>query len=176
RRPEADPIAEPPHDDRRILPKRFGGGAHRPPTCILERLRRIPVEERRERLEILGEELGHKTVVEVQTGVVHSTTSRRHDAGPRDRETKGIQPELLHEGNVIPIPVIEPAGDFSRVAVSNLSRSRAEAIPDAFPTSILVRSALDLVRRGGGSPDEVVWKRAISGHRSSSPSGSGQGQ
>src|SRR6478672_4350965 len=65
RRPEANAVAEPPRDHRRILPKRFSGGAYRPTTCILEGLRRIPVEERRERLEILGEQLVDKTIVEV---------------------------------------------------------------------------------------------------------------
>ena len=51
RRPVADAVAEPAHDRLGVLDEGLRGRAHRPAARVLERLRRVPVEERRERLD-----------------------------------------------------------------------------------------------------------------------------
>ena len=42
------------HDDFRVLGERLGGRARGPAALVLERLRRVPVEERRERLDAVA--------------------------------------------------------------------------------------------------------------------------
>ena len=41
------------------------------------------------------------------------------------------------------------------VATADLAGRRAEAIPDAFAAAVLVGGSFDLVRGGGGAPEEV---------------------
>src|SRR5207248_7074058 len=82
------------------------------------------------------------------------------------REAKRVDAQLAHQRDVVRVAVVEVARDFSRVAVPDLSRRRAEAVPDALAAPILACCPLDLVRRRRGAPDEVVWEGArIGGHR-----------
>jgi hypothetical protein len=71
--------------------------------------------------------------------------------------------------------MVEVARDLPRVAVADLPWGGAEPVPDAFAASIVVPRTLDLVRRCGGTPDEVVWEGAgIGGHVFLSVSSTGQ--
>jgi hypothetical protein len=61
-----DAVAEPGGDDLCVLDERLCGRARRPAAGVLERLRRVPVEEGRERLDLVREELVDEAVVEVE--------------------------------------------------------------------------------------------------------------
>ena len=52
RHPVAHAVAEPCGDDLGVLDERLGGLARGPAARVLERLRRVPVEQRRERLDV----------------------------------------------------------------------------------------------------------------------------
>src|SRR3954451_22856669 len=159
-------VAEAARDGFRVLGERLRGRARGPAARVLERLRRVPVEERRERLDVVREQLVDEAVVEVEAGLVDRTAARRHDPRPRDREPERVEPELAHQLHVLGIPVVEVARPLPGVAVPNLPRRGAEAVPDAFSASVLLGRALDLVRRRGGAPEEVGRERALLGmHR-----------
>src|SRR5262249_706063 len=79
----------------------------------------------------------------------------RQHARPGDREAEAVEPELLHQRNVFRIAVVEVARDLAGIAVANVPRCRAKAIPHALTTSVLVAGTLDLIRRGCGTPYEV---------------------
>ena len=155
RRPVRDPVAEPSCDRVGVLDERLRGGAARPAAFVLERLRRVPVEERGERRDAAREQLVDESVVEVEAGRVHASAPFGENPRPRDREPERVEPELLHQRDVLGIAVVEVACNRPRVAVAHLAGGRAEAIPDALATPVLVRCAFDLVRRGRGTPDEA---------------------
>ena len=68
RDPVADTIAQRVGHDLDVLGEGVHGLAHRPAPAVLERLRQIPVIERDERLDPVGEQLVHEPVVEVEAG------------------------------------------------------------------------------------------------------------
>ena len=72
-----DAVAEPAGDRLGVLDERLGGRARRPAAGVLERLRQVPVVERRERLDAVREQLVDEPVVEVEPGLVHACRARR---------------------------------------------------------------------------------------------------
>src|SRR6266849_7884777 len=157
RDPMLDAIAQPARDGGRILDERLSCRARGPAPCILELLRCVPVEKRRERLDVAREQLVDEAVVEVEACLVDRAAPGREDARPRDREPKRVQTELAHERDVVAVAVVEVARDLTRIAVANFPWRRAEPVPDALAASILVRRTFDLVRRRRGTPKEVEW-------------------
>ena len=160
RDPVPDAVAEPAGDRLDVLGERIDGVAHGPAACVLDRLRRVPVEERHVRRDAVAEQLVDEPVVEVEALLVHVSAPARDDARPRDREAERVEPELAHERDVVAIAVVEVARDRAVVAVAHLAGRRAEAIPHALAAAVLVRGALDLVRRRRRAPDEVGRERA----------------
>src|SRR5580765_41220 len=164
-------VAEPVGHGFRVLDERLCRGARGPAARVLECLRRIPVEERRERLDAVRKQLVHESIVEVESRRVDLPAPLRHDARPRDREAERVEPELSHQRDVVAVAVVEVARDLPGVAVADLSGRRAEPVPYAFASSVLVCRTLDLVRGGSGAPDEIVGEGAlVGGHRCSSRS------
>ena len=131
-----------------------------PATEILQRLRRVPVKQRCERLDAVREQLVDEPVVEVEPCLVDVAASLRHHAGPGDRESEHVEPELLHQPDVVRVAVVEVARDFAGVAAPDLAGGRTEAIPDALAAAVYMRRALDLVRGRRRTPDEVGGERA----------------
>ena len=119
------------------------------------------MEEGRERLDLVREQLVDEAVVEIEAGLVDRAPTRRDDARPRDREAKRVEAELAHQRHVVGVPVVEVAGPLARVTVPDLPGGRAEPVPDALAAAVFVRGALDLVRGRGGAPDEIGRKRAV---------------
>jgi hypothetical protein len=63
-------VAQPPDDGLRVLDERLRRLPCGPAARVLERLRRVPVEERRERLDAVREQLVDEAVVEVEPACV----------------------------------------------------------------------------------------------------------
>ena len=156
RHPVRNAIAETVGDDLDVLDERLRRRASGPAARVFEHLRRVPVEQRRERRDAGGEQRIDEPVVEVEPRLVHATAAVGEDARPRDREAERVEPELAHQLDVVGVPVVEVARDRAGVAVANLAGCRAEAIPDALAAAVLGRCALDLVRGGRRAPDEAV--------------------
>src|SRR5215213_9845482 len=70
RDPVADAVAKSLDDGLGVVDERLGGFARRPAAYVLERLRGIPVEQRRERFELVGEQLVDQAIVEVEACLV----------------------------------------------------------------------------------------------------------
>src|SRR5512133_369937 len=136
RRPVADPVAQPADDCLRVFDKGLRGRTNRPAPGVLERLRRIPVEQRRERLDAGCEQLVDQEVVEVESCRIERPASLREDTGPGDGEAEGVESELPHEGDVLGPAVVEVAGDLSGIAAANVAGCHGEAIPDTLAPSV----------------------------------------
>ena len=155
RDPVPDAVAEPSCDGLDVLRERVDGVADGPAARVLERLRRVPVEERHVRRDAVAEQLVDQPVVEVEARCVDAPRARRDDARPGDREAERVEAELAHQRDVVAVAVVEVARDRAGVAVPHLAGRRAEAVPDALAAAVLVGRAFDLVRRGRRAPDEV---------------------
>jgi hypothetical protein len=66
-----------------------------------------------------------------------------------------LNAQALHHTYVFLVLVVEIVSDISVIIIVNISRSLAEVIPDTWPASVFVGSALNLVSGGGHSPGEV---------------------
>ena len=101
RGPHVDPVAEHLGQLARVLAERSGGLPVGPAALVLERLREVPVVERRDGLDAGGEQAVDEVDVEVEAGLVELARAGRLDAGPRDREPVGLQAEVLHDRDVL---------------------------------------------------------------------------
>jgi hypothetical protein len=155
RDPARHTVAEPGGDDLDVLGEGLRRVADGPPARILERLRQVPVVERHEGLDAGSEQLVDEPVVEVEPGLVHPSASLRQHARPRDREAEGVEPEVVHQPNVVAIAVVRVAGDCSGITVLDRARYCGEAVPDALAATVLVDRALDLIRGERGAPGEA---------------------
>ena len=158
RDPVAHAIPEPGRDDFDVLRERLHRVAGRPPAAVLERLRKVPVVEGHVRVDARGEEVVDEAVVVVEAGRVHAPGPVGKDARPRDREAKGVEPQLADQAEVLRPSVVRVAGDRARVACHDVPGHVAEAIPDALAATVLAGRSFDLVGGRGRAPDEVGRK------------------
>ena len=152
--PGSNPVAEASGDDLHVLGEGADRVTGRPPTSILEGLRQVPVVQGHVRLDSVREQLVDEAVVEVEPRRVRPAASLREDSRPGDREPEGVETELAHQADVLRVAVIRVAGHGAVVAVADVPRLGAEAIPDALAAPVLVHRALCLVCRRGRAPDE----------------------
>ena len=155
RRPGVHSITEGGAHDRGIVLERVGGRARRPAARILERLRQVPVVQRRDRLDAAGEQSVDEPRVEVDAGLVHRPGPGRLDARPRDGEAVRAEAEPGHEVEVALPAVVVIARDVAGVAVPHLAGRLAEGVPDRRPAAVFLRRALDLVGSGRGAEGEA---------------------
>ena len=101
RGPHVDPVAQHLGQLARVLAEADGGLPVGPAALVLERLREVPVVERRDGLDAGGDEAVREVDVEVETGLVELARAGGLDAGPRDREPVGLQAEVLHDRDVL---------------------------------------------------------------------------
>ena len=158
RDPVADAVAETAGDGLHVLGECTDRVAGRPAAAVLERLRKIPVVQRRVGLDPVGEQLVDEAVVEVEPGGVRPTAPVGQHPGPGDREAEGVETELSHQPDVLRIAVVRVARHRTVVAVPDVAGHGAEPVPDALAAAVLVGRALDLVRRRRRPPDEGGWK------------------
>jgi hypothetical protein len=130
----------------RVLGEAQGGVAIDPPAGILERLRQVPVVERRERADTPLEQAVDESAVERQPLLIRLAGAVGLDAGPGDREPVRLETEGRHQVEVGVEPVIVVVGDIAGVAVDDTARGMAEGVPDRRPAPVLLHGSLDLVR------------------------------
>ena len=169
RDPRVHAIAETRCNGVDVVDEQLCRRAIRPAALVLERLRRVPVEERRDGLDPVREQLVDEAVVEIEAGLVHAPAAAGNDARPRDGEAERVEAELAHERDVLGIAVVEVAGDVARVAVPHLAGRRGEPVPDTLAAPVLGGRAFDLVRRGRSAPEEAGRQDAGSIDCSSEP-------
>src|SRR5690606_978192 len=79
-----------------------------------------------------------------------------HDARPAHAEAVGVEAELGEQGDVVRHPVVVVDRRLRGVAVRDVAGGAREVVPDRIATAVLVRGALDLLRRGRGAPQEAL--------------------
>ena len=137
-----------------VLGEALGGVAVGPAARVLERLREVPVIERRHRLDAALEQPLDQAAVEAHARRVERPGAVGLHARPRDREAVGLEAQGRHEVEVLAPAVVVIAGDVAGVAVGDGARHAAEGVPDRLAAAVLVRGALDLVGGGGGAEAE----------------------
>ena len=153
--PVRDAVAQPLRHERGVLAEAQGGVPLEPPPGILERLREVPVEERRHRLDACFEQAVDEPVVEREARLVDGAAARRLHAGPGHREAVAVGAQALHEGDVLGPAVVVVAGHGPVGAVEDATGLGREGVPDAGAAAVLVDGALDLVGGGARAEDEV---------------------
>jgi len=155
-----DPVAELFGHVAGIVRECLGGVADFPTAAILQRLRQVPVIERRERRDAVGDEVVEEPIVEVEALRIWRAGAVREYPRPRDREPIGSDGERLHRPHVVSISVVVIVGDVAVVVVVDLSRRMRERIPDRRATAILADGPFDLIGGGGGAPEKSRGKGA----------------
>src|SRR6266478_4616357 len=143
------PVAELSGDVTGIVGECLGGVAPFPPAAILQRLRQVPMIERRERRDAVGDEVVEEPVVEVEALRIWRAGALREYPRPRNREPIRSGGERLHRLHVVSMSVIVIVGDVAVVVVADLSRRVRERVPDRRTAAVLADGAFDLI--GGGS-------------------------
>ena len=156
--PVRDAIAERADHDLGVVREAARRVALGPAAAVFERLRQVPVVERRERADPRLEQAVDEAPVVVEPLRVRAAGAFRLDARPGDREAVAREIHRAQERDVLAEAVIGIARDVARVAVTDHARRVREAIPDRLALAVLLPGALDLIRRGGGAPVEAVRK------------------
>ena len=153
--PGAHPVAEAPVRGHREVGESPGSVAFGPAAGVLERLREVPVVERRDRVDAAGEQPVDEPVVEVQAARLDPRAAARQDARPGQREAVGADAQPVEQVEVLAPAVVVIAGDQTVGAVGDVTRHRRERVPDRRAAPVLGRGTLDLVGRRRDSPAEA---------------------
>ena len=147
-------------DERGVLGEAVRGVALAPAAAVLQRLRQIPVVERRDGLDPALEQAFGQPPVEVEARRVGRPAARRLHPRPGDREAVALEAQLGHQIQVgLPAAVVV-ARRLARVAVGHRARRRAEAIPDRLAAAVGLDRALDLERRRRRPEAHGRWEGA----------------
>ncbi len=156
---EGDPgrytVAEPVSDEIRVLGESESGFPLHPATCVLQRLRQVPVEEGGQRGDAGLQQPVHQPLVEVEPGPVDRAPAGRLHARPGDREPVPVEPQTAHQLHVLGPPMVVVARHPAGVAALHRAGPVAEVVPHRTAAAVLVDRALDLVGGGGHAPAEV---------------------
>ena len=152
--PRPHEVAELARHVLRVLGEALRRVAVGPAAGVLQRLREVPVVERRGGLDPALEQPLDEAAVEAHAGRVERPGAVGLHARPRDREAVGLEAQRRHEVEVLAPAVVVVAGDVAGVAVLDGARNAAEGVPDRVAAPVLVRRPLDLVGGRGGAEAE----------------------
>jgi hypothetical protein len=110
-------------------------------------------------LDVVFEQEIDQTVVEGEAAFLAYLITVGEEAWPGDGKAVGVNAELLEQLNVLLVAVVVVAGDVAVLTVANFAGCPREGVPNLRPTTIFVDRSLDLVRRGGDSPDKALRER-----------------
>ena len=179
-----DAIGQSLRDVSGIVAERLGRVARLPAAAVvLQHLRQIPVIERGERLDAVGEQFVDQTAVEVHALWIRRARPLRKDARPGDREAIGLDAQRLHQLHVVFVAVVVIVGHVAVGVVDDLAGRVRKGVPDRRRAAVFRDGAFDLVRGSGGSPQKSWRKRSRcggrcrrTGHRRGLTHGSGCGR
>src|SRR5215211_833423 len=154
--PEPYAIRESFVDDSGVLCKALARIPVSPAAQILQRLRQVPMIERKHRFYGALSQAVDKSAVKVEAVLVGRTAPLGLDAGPGHGEAVGLHPELGHQVEVFFQAMILVAGDVARIAVTDFIRGVAERVPDGRAAAVFVHGALDLVSGRRSAPQEIL--------------------
>src|SRR5699024_3876034 len=156
--PVADSVTERIGDHLSVVTEAMSGVTVWPSAGVLELLGQVPVVEGRPGLNAGFQEGVHEAAVEVDTRLVDLPGTLGKDARPGDRETVGVEIELLHQLDVLGITAVVVVGGVTCVSAQDLARGLGEGVPDAGAPPIGGGGAFDLERGGGRPPEEALGR------------------
>ena len=115
--------------------------------------------QRHDRRDVALEQLVDEPCVEVEAALVDRPATLREDPRPGHAEAIRLEPDLLHQVEILRPAVVVVAGDVPGVAVLGHAGRVTEAVPDRLAAPVLGDGALDLVRGRGGPPQEISRER-----------------
>ena len=127
--------------------------------AVLQRLRQIPVIQRRVGFDAVFQELIDQPVVEIEPLGIRSAAAFRKHPRPRDRKSIGLDAEIPDQADVFLVAMVVIVGAVGVAAVLDLARRVRESVPDRTAAAVFVDGAFDLIGRRGGAPDEIFRKR-----------------
>ncbi len=157
-RPPAHLVVQRLEDGTRVVRKANGGVAYRPASGVLERLRQVPVIERRHRIDAGRSEGIDEPPIEVEPTLFDRAASVGHYPRPSDRKAVHLDPEPRHERDVLAKARVMVGGDVARVAATDRPRTSHERVPDRRPSPVSACCSFDLVRRRRDAPCETGWE------------------
>ncbi len=164
--PHVHAVPEPLGDGVRVRGEAVRRVPYEPAAALLQRQRRVPVEERRHGPYARRAQFVDEPVVEVQAGLVDGAAAVGVDAGPGEGEAVRADAEPRQQGDVLAVAVVVVAGDRGVAAVLDPAGLGGEDVPGGGRPAGFARSALDLLRGGGHAPQEVLrevrkrpWRR-----------------
>src|SRR5580704_5037861 len=108
-----------------------------------------------------GADSGFQQGIDEAAVVIDSFGIRRPGTGwlkarPGNRETVAVQVHRPQEREVFAKAMIGVAGCVAGVAIFDFAGGMGEAVPDGFALAVFVPRAFDLIRGGGGAPEEAL--------------------
>ena len=164
RGPGRHPVTETLVHGRRVAGEDFRRLAVGPAAPVLQVLRKVPVVERDDRVDALGQQPVDQAVVEVQPARVDRPGAVRLDPRPGDGEAVRLEAEVGHQRDVALPAVVVVARHVAGVAGVHPARRTAERVPDGRSAAAVGGRALDLVRGGGRTPNEARRKFEVCRH------------
>jgi hypothetical protein len=155
RHPALDEVAQLGGDDPGVLGEAQRGVARRPAAALLQRLRQVPVEQRRGRLDAALQHPLDQPAVEVEALAQRRAEAVGLDPRPGDREAVGLDLQRLDQVEVLAPAVVVVAGDVAGLAADDVALLVDEAVPVRLAAAVLADGALDLVGRGGDAEAEA---------------------
>ena len=166
--PVADAVGEGLDHRLGVVGEAARGVAIRPAAGVLERLRQVPVVERREGPDAGGEQRVDQPAVVVESLLVDLAPADRLDARPRDREAIAPQPEVAQDRDVLVEAVVGVAGVVAGVAVLHAPGRVGEAVPDALAAAVRGRRRPRSGRTPSRPPSGTPRERPLDPPRSPS--------
>ena len=155
-----DPALEPLRNDPGIAAESIHNVPVQPAALVLQSSGQIPVVKGNHGLDAVGQQFFHQIVIELQALLVNLAVAVGNHPGPADGEAVGLNVVGLHQGHILPEPMVAVAGHVAGVALDNMLRCQvmAEFVPNIRALAVGVPAALALVGSTGNAPDKFFRK------------------
>src|SRR5690606_17270666 len=129
-----------------------------PTSALKEGKRVVPMEERHPRGNARLKQCVDEAIVKGKTGLIGLTRSARQNARPRNTQSIRIDPEGLHQCDVLTVAIVVIAGRRTVVRLVNGARLLTKHVPDAWPLAIGILGPFNLVGSRCCAPQKFLWK------------------
>ena len=148
--PPADPVGQRADDGPRVFDEPADDRFRSPAAQFVHPEGHVPVVQRDHRFDPRGQQGVDKIGIKREPLGVDASVGG-HDAAPADGEAVGVQAQLLHQRDVLAVPVIMIAGNAAVVAVPDVPFGQ---VPYASAPAAFVPRAFDLRGRARRAPEK----------------------